>query len=80
MESTFVIVCKWFDKFSVRPPVTYVVKHDATPYDVYFFKLRGLYNPELNYYLMKVPVGYTDADIIQCIKGHNFKEPYVVKL
>ena len=80
MNYILTIICRERDKLGDRPAVTYVVKRDANSYDLNFFKLRGMYNPELSYYVVRSGSNFSDSEIIDFVERHNFKEPYAVRI
>lgn len=63
-----------------KPPVIYVCKRNPTGSDLTLLGLRGMYNPELQYYVCKVEKDMSDEDIIQYAKDVSLEEPYFIRL
>ena len=72
------IVCKEYDKYGNSKPITYIVKRNVTERDIKLLRIRGCYNPELQYYVMDL-MG-TDEEIIQLAKTKCLREPFFIRL
>lgn len=76
-----IIICKEYNKYSDDLHfVTYVVKRNPTPHELWFFQLRHTYNQELVYYACKVLSDWTDEQIVKVAEGLKFKSPQFIRL
>lgn len=80
-KEELVVICREFPKHGEhKKPITSVCKRDITPDDLNYFKFRGLYNNELQYYVCKFSPETTDEQIIASAKHKRFSEPYFIRL
>ena len=78
---TMKIVCREIDKYEGRPPVHYIVCHEPTARDISFLKMRGVFNPELQYYATRLDETKPDDIILKLFEQAYYrKEPYFIRL
>lgn len=72
------IICRERDKYGSRGTAIYIVKRNATAYDIDFLSIRSRYNMELKYYVTYLTG--TDEEILLKAKEVRCSEPLFIRI